>query len=287
MSGVVSNSAMMESMSDWYAELLQKIDSWHDDDEHEQIIDEIERLSPDLRDYRLIGLLARAYNNYAQPEKPDYQELLERARDLLLSVETDGIGDAVWHYRIGYSLFWLNREPEAIIHFEQAVALNPDDEDSKAFVEWCKRIIENRTVVKPFSLERLAAYFEEQEWVYEHAPDGSMRSGWGDFLVSFVVSDDWHCLSIWRPDVPLERRSELLEACNEWNRNTRRPKVYARTQDDGAVWACGEHYVFCAGGLTEEAMEANLKLFLRGSAEFFEFLGERFPDLVPPAEDSE
>lgn len=100
--------------------ILQQCQQWHEEEQHQQIIDALEVVAESERGYELTSMLARAYNNIAQPEMDNYRELLERALALLQSVEMDGLTDPLWHFRIGYSLFFLGREPEALAHFELA-----------------------------------------------------------------------------------------------------------------------------------------------------------------------
>ena len=85
--------------------LVEKIRRWHEQDEHQLIIDLLERLPQSQMDYDLTCYLARAYNNLAQPWMNSYQQLLERAVSLLLSVEQQGQQDPVWHYRLGYAYY--------------------------------------------------------------------------------------------------------------------------------------------------------------------------------------
>ncbi|MDR1409452.1 MAG: hypothetical protein LBJ12_04130 [Oscillospiraceae bacterium] len=80
--------------------LLEQIAEWHEIDEHKKIVEPICALSPESWGYRLTCLPARALNN------------LDREDDglrLLLSVETEGQDDALWHFRIGYSLSYLGQ----------------------------------------------------------------------------------------------------------------------------------------------------------------------------------
>ena len=44
-------------------ELLEQLNSWHEQDEFSLIIERIEHIPESERDYDLIGQLARAYNN--------------------------------------------------------------------------------------------------------------------------------------------------------------------------------------------------------------------------------
>ena len=65
-------------MSDARAQLLDRIEQLHLDDEHQQIIALIEAQNDFTGDYDLASLLARAYNNYAQPHMDTYHDLLRR-----------------------------------------------------------------------------------------------------------------------------------------------------------------------------------------------------------------
>ena len=96
--------------------LLEQIDAWHELDEHEKIVSELEKIPAGKRDYQTVCLLARAYNNL-----DDY----DRAAQCLLSVQEEGEDDPLWHYRLGYSYYYLDRDGEAQNEFERAVALNP------------------------------------------------------------------------------------------------------------------------------------------------------------------
>ncbi len=121
--------------------LLEQIQRWHEQDENQQIIDSIEGMPLDQRDYQLVGLLARAYNNLARPWRDDYRPLLEKAAALLLSVADQGAEDPIWHYRLGYSYYYLDQEERALPYFERAVALDPEDQDALYFIEQCRQIV--------------------------------------------------------------------------------------------------------------------------------------------------
>ena len=121
--------------------LLEQIQRWHEQDENQQIIDSIEGLPLDQQDYQLVGLLARGYNNLAQPWRDDYHALLNKAAALLLSVADQGAEDPVWHYRLGYSYYYLDQEEQALPYFERAAALDPEDPDAQYFIQQCRQII--------------------------------------------------------------------------------------------------------------------------------------------------
>lgn len=100
---------------------------WHDDDDHERIVLAIEAM-PD-RDANLVGLYARALNNLGR-----YADAL-RALEPLAAQSVD---DALWQFRMGYALLGLGRPAEAVRHFERAIALGDDDEDTRELLRMAK-----------------------------------------------------------------------------------------------------------------------------------------------------
>ena len=97
-------------------DLLTLLETWHQDEAYQRIVDHLEELSgTQALDYTLTCLLARAYNNLAQGRD---EERLGRAVELLLSVEEEGRDDPLWHYRLGYAYFYLDQEEKALPCFE-------------------------------------------------------------------------------------------------------------------------------------------------------------------------
>lgn len=122
--------------------LIAQIDRWHGENEHQQIADTLEALPE--RDYTLTCLLARAYNNLAKPGDDACRANLERALELLRSVEDEGQNDALWHFRTGYALYYLDREETALPCFERAAELDPADPDAPYFAAECRKWIARR-----------------------------------------------------------------------------------------------------------------------------------------------
>lgn len=123
-------------------ELLEKLDTWHEEDEFQEIVDAITEIPEEERDYVLTSHLGRALNNLGQ-----YEEALEQ----YLSIEEEGEGDPLWHYRIGVSYYYLKRYDEALKAFTIADELEPDDEDTLEFLGWIKRKLAKKAAKKPVS----------------------------------------------------------------------------------------------------------------------------------------
>lgn len=123
-------------------ELLEKLDTWHEEDEFQEIVDAITEIPEEERDYVLTSHLGRALNNLGQ-----YEEALEQ----YLSIEEEGEGDPLWHYRIGVSYYYLKRYDEALKAFTIADELEPDDEDTLEFLGWIKRKLAKKVAKKPMN----------------------------------------------------------------------------------------------------------------------------------------
>lgn len=157
-------------------ELLIKINEWHEADEHQKIIDAIEALPQEERDYELVCLLARAYNNIADPNDP----LLEKAMSLLESVREQGKDDPLWHFRMGYALFFLDRKDEALACFRRSLELDPNDETTQWFIGECEN---------EFAADAVVYTEEEMDAVEKH-----INKYFGEFenVLHEIVSPDIH-----------------------------------------------------------------------------------------------
>ena len=122
-------------------ELLKQVNEWNEKGEHQKIVDAIEVLSHEEWGYELTCLLARAYNNMRGALQ------LEKAVSLFESVREKGNDDPLWHYRLGYALYYLHREKEALPCFRRALELNPDDSDALQFIGWCEAAQKTKLVV--------------------------------------------------------------------------------------------------------------------------------------------
>ncbi len=87
------------------------------EDDPAAIIKCLERFSLDELPPALISELARAYNNVAQHKDSRLEyaiTLLERIRDW-----GERTADYAWYYRMGYALYYLDREDEACLYFRK------------------------------------------------------------------------------------------------------------------------------------------------------------------------
>ncbi|WNY22922.1 hypothetical protein MmiHf6_02140 [Methanimicrococcus hongohii] len=125
-------------------EILEQIAARHENDEHQEIIDAISEIPESERDYELICLLARAYNNIEDHEK---------ALELLLSVKEEGQYDILWHFRIGYAYYYMDMLESAEKAFERVLESDPENRDAIDFLEWTRDEIEEAAEIKPMQEE--------------------------------------------------------------------------------------------------------------------------------------
>jgi tetratricopeptide (TPR) repeat protein len=117
-------------------ELIKQLIFWHENDKHEQIIGSIEKIPQNEWDFELAGLYARALNNLDR-----YKEAL----DHLIVFEDEGRENGVWNFRVGYSLYYLNRETEAAEYFQKAIDFGDDGEDTQKLLKYS--LFESKTKI--------------------------------------------------------------------------------------------------------------------------------------------
>lgn len=171
-------------------DLLKQCEIWHENDEHQRIADALEAVPEGERTPEMDSVLARAYNNLADPGEPGGVELLKRAIGLLKRHEAYFQGDHYWNFRMGYAYFYLDQEGAALRYFEQALEAKPGDEDTQEFIDYCERQL---------SFPHFDATFRERaESAWEAFAEGEAK------LRRMMDEDKAHT-----------RGDELIEACDE------------------------------------------------------------------------
>ncbi|MDR2912480.1 MAG: tetratricopeptide repeat protein [Alistipes sp.] len=114
--------------------LLKLIAQWHDAGKHTKIVEALSALPENERDYNCVSYLARALNNINR---------FDEALALLESIREQGREDAYWHFRMGYSLFYIDgRETEAIPYLERAIELGDDYPATYELLQSARRFAE-------------------------------------------------------------------------------------------------------------------------------------------------
>ena len=139
-------NGVFQQIKDWKPEqdeedpdmdILKQCQKWHENNEYHKIIEALEGIEE--RTPEMDSQLARAYSNLADPHKPNFREMLKKALALLKPHEEYFEGDHCWNFRMGYAYYYLDQEGRALRYFEKALEARPGDEDTKEFIEWCRK----------------------------------------------------------------------------------------------------------------------------------------------------
>lgn len=102
--------------------LIEQLNRWHEEDQHQRIVDLLSAVPEEERDYEAVSRLGRAYNNLG---------LYEEALNHLEKFSEFGRQDPLWHYRVGYALYHLKRYKEAAAAFRTSDQLETGDRDTE------------------------------------------------------------------------------------------------------------------------------------------------------------
>ena len=152
-------------------ELLEQCRIWHENDEHQKIIDALEAIPEGERTPEQDLELARACNNQGDPGTPEGRAMFQRAIELMEPLRAVLGEDYSWNFRMGYAHYYLDREEQALGYFQKALALHPGDdpqynteEEIRFFIDDCRRWIAVQSgegiVLTPEDVEELEGMCE-------------------------------------------------------------------------------------------------------------------------------
>jgi tetratricopeptide (TPR) repeat protein len=107
------------------AKIIDYLKILHERDDFEGIVRLIHNIPRDQWNYELMGRLASAYNNL---------DFYDQAIELLESCKDQGINDHYWHFRKAYAHFYKDEDDLALIGFQKALELLPEDKDTLWFL---------------------------------------------------------------------------------------------------------------------------------------------------------
>ncbi|MFJ5792659.1 SMI1/KNR4 family protein [Lysinibacillus sp. NPDC093197] len=115
--------------------LIDQLIAWHEVDEHQRIIDSLLAIPEEERDYEAISIMARAYNNSG---------LYEEALHQFGKIAEAGKQDSLWHYRVGFALYYLQRYEEAVQAFSRSDQLEPGVQSTEYFLRQSTHKVEKQ-----------------------------------------------------------------------------------------------------------------------------------------------
>ena len=139
--------------------LLEQCQIWHENEEFQKIIAELEAIPAEERTPELDSELARAYNNAADTGDRAY---FEKAIELLTPHADYFHGDHLWNYRMGYAYYHLGQERRALPYFEAALAALPGDADTMQMIAACQKHLSTpnaarKPLLSPTAIRKLEA----------------------------------------------------------------------------------------------------------------------------------
>ena len=112
----------------------KRLQQLHEVGAHREIIKIFEALPVEQKDFDLTNLYARALNNVDEEEK---------ALQVLDSIREPGELDALWNWRYGYALYYLEREAESIPYLQKAIELGDESEETAQLLQMALEQQEN------------------------------------------------------------------------------------------------------------------------------------------------
>lgn len=120
--------------------LLEQCQKWFKEGEVDKIEEVVMSLSEEERTPELLSELGRVWI-YRSADSMIEEECCNRAIEILKPLEQDLSDNHNYQYRMGMAYEGLQQYQPAKAHFEKALELLPDDEDTIAMIELCDRMM--------------------------------------------------------------------------------------------------------------------------------------------------
>ncbi len=131
---------------------------------------------------------------------------------------------------------------------------------------------------------RIATWMGNNGFSYFVDSDGDLGGMWrGRLFYFFLFGEHAEILQVrgqWQREATIERMTEILDVCNEWNADRIWPKAYVRVRDNGRVHVVSEVALDLEHGATDAQLHQALFCGLSTGSMFFDALDERYPDPV-------
>lgn len=134
----------------------------------------------------------------------------------------------------------------------------------------------------PLAPGRIASWLDQNQFSYFVDSDGDLGGLWrGRLFYFFLFGERQEILQVrgqWHRELAIERLSEVLDLCNDWNADRIWPKAYARVRDNGRVHVVTEVAVDFEHGATDDQLSQSLFCGLSTATMLFDALDEQYVD---------
>ena len=125
----------------------------------------------------------------------------------------------------------------------------------------------------------VAQLLDQMELKHAVDEEGDLLAPWDGFRVYYMFRGEQKELfavrAFYDRPHPIETKAELLEALDEWNRETLWPKVYTHTHDDGVVRVIGESQMIVGMGVNINYFVAMTANWTQAAVSFDAWLADR------------
>jgi hypothetical protein len=139
---------------------------------------------------------------------------------------------------------------------------------------------ESALTLPSLSRERVEESLRRRGWHFLVDSDGDVTGSWDhNVFYFFITGNAKEILQIqgrWHEDLPLELRSEVLLAINEWHQTKLWPKGYIHVDDGGHLWVHADHVGDWEHGVTDKQLDLTITCALNTSLRMFEDMARRF-----------
>jgi hypothetical protein len=133
-------------------------------------------------------------------------------------------------------------------------------------------------IIKPDSA-LVAQLLEQVDLKYGTDDEGDLVASWAGFRVYLMFRGENQELfavrTFYEREYPVEKKGELLDVIDEWNRDTLWPKVYTHTNEEGVVRLIGESQLAIPAGVNIDFFVATTVNWIQAAVGFHGWLIDR------------
>src|SRR5260221_7728695 len=133
-------------------------------------------------------------------------------------------------------------------------------------------------IVKP-DHALVASLLEQVGLKYGTDAEGDLVASWTGFRVYLMFRGEGKELfavrAFYEREYAVEKKSELLDVLDEWNRDTLWPKVYTHTNEEGVVRVIGESQMVIPAGVNIDFFVATTVSWVQAAVGFHGWLADR------------